>query len=59
MSHDVQRLPCRGCTSTCENYVQCGGKPWLLREQLSQSLDWAGLREEPSSDKKASESLAA
>jgi hypothetical protein len=22
------RLPCRGCTASCTNYDQCGGKPW-------------------------------
>jgi hypothetical protein len=22
------RLPCRGCTTSCTNYVQCDGKPW-------------------------------
>ena len=22
------RQPCRGCTTSCTNYVQCDGKPW-------------------------------
>lgn len=25
-----QRLPCRGCTSRCQNYPFCDGKPWRM-----------------------------
>jgi len=25
---DVNRLPCRGCTSDCKNYQTCNGRPW-------------------------------
>jgi hypothetical protein len=59
MSPEAERLPCRGCTRSCENYERCDGRPWRLREQLDQSLVWAGLREEGSSDRNAGDSLAA
>ncbi len=25
-----KRLPCRGCTNSCENYNHCNGKLWRM-----------------------------
>jgi|GEM_PF-3441744 len=25
-----QRLPCRGCKASCQNYATCEGKPWRV-----------------------------
>ena len=58
MSGDTSRLPCRGCTKDCTNYATCGGKPWLLRDQILLSLSWAGFKESGSKPMKAGESLA-
>jgi hypothetical protein len=59
MSLEAERLPCRGCTRSCENYDRCDGRPWRLREQLTQSLLWAGLGADDRSAENAGESLAA
>lgn len=27
---EYQRLPCRGCLKSCQNYLRCEGRPWRL-----------------------------
>lgn len=30
LQQEVQRLPCRGCTTACGLYATCNGAPWRM-----------------------------
>lgn len=34
---ESKRLPCRGCTKDCKNYVFCDGKPWRQAQKEAEA----------------------
>jgi hypothetical protein len=44
---DYPRLPCRGCTADCSNYLMCEGKPWrMIKREASRPVQ----KETPAAD---------
>lgn len=38
-SPNHHRLPCRGCTRNCSDYVRCNGKPWRLIDNKGNNVE--------------------